>query len=141
MIWAKLTAELVGKPYRAGATGPDAYDCMGLVMRVQRKMGWKMPKEFDGWTIEDYARRFEKDPEEGLAVFGKLMDAYCTKIDTHYLKRGDVIIVQQNHNRVHFPAVYAGKRQFLTVIRDQKVRIFSADSKLFTIVAGWRYGR
>ena len=39
MIWAKLTAQLVGKPYRAGATGPDAYDCMGLVIRTQRKMG------------------------------------------------------------------------------------------------------
>ena len=141
MFWAKLTAQLVGKPYKTGATGPDAYDCMGLVIKTQRKMGWKMPKEFDGWTLEDYAQRFEKEPEEGLKVFERLADAYCTRVDPHYLKRGDVIIVRQNHNGVHFPAVYAGKRQFLTVIRDQKVRIFSADSKLFTVVAGWRYGR
>lgn len=141
MIWAKLTAQLVGKPYKAGATGPDAFDCMGLVMRVQRKMGWKMPKEFEGWTLENYAQRFEKDPDDGIKVFERLMAAYCKEIDTHYLKRGDVVMVKQNHNGKHFPGIYAGKRQFITVISGQKVRIFSADSKLFTVVAGWRYGR
>lgn len=140
MIWAKLTAQLVGKPYRAGATGPDAYDCMGLVIKTQRKMGWKMPKEFEGWTLENYAQRFESDPEAGLETLERLLDAHCTRVDTHYLRRGDVVMVRDNFNGRRFPGVYAGKRQFLTVVTGQKVRIFGAD-RLFTILAGWRYGR
>ena len=139
MIWAKFTAELVGKPYKAGATGPDAYDCMGLVIKTQRKMGWKMPKEFEGWTLEDYAQRFEKDPEEGLKVFERFMAAHCNEINTHYLRRGDVVLIRENVNGRQFPGIYAGKRQFLTVVGGQKVRIFPAD-RLFTILKGWRYG-
>jgi cell wall-associated NlpC family hydrolase len=140
VIWAKFTAELVGKPYKAGATGPDAFDCMGLVIRTQREMGWKVPKEFEGWTLETYAQRFESDPEAGLAVLERLLDAYCSRIDTHFLKRGDVLIVKIGENGQRIPGVYAGKRQFLTVVKDRKVRIYGAD-KYFTIEQGWRYGR
>jgi hypothetical protein len=35
---------LVGKPYRIGARGPDAYDCYGLARHVQRELaGVEMP--------------------------------------------------------------------------------------------------
>ena len=140
MIWAKLTARFVGKPYRAGATGPDAYDCLGLIIRAQRKLGWEMPKEFEGWTLENYAQRFESDPKAGIETLERYLDTHCERVDVRYLRRGDIVIVRQNHNGVRFPGLYAGKRQFLTVITGQKVRIFGADSKLFTILAAWRHG-
>lgn len=31
---------LVGKPYRLGASGPDEYDCVGLLRRVGEELGW-----------------------------------------------------------------------------------------------------
>lgn len=33
----------VGKPYRFGAAGPDAYDCSGLVVRAYRQIGVSLP--------------------------------------------------------------------------------------------------
>lgn len=34
----------VGKPYRWGATGPDAYDCSGLVQTAYAHAGIKLPR-------------------------------------------------------------------------------------------------
>jgi cell wall-associated NlpC family hydrolase len=31
--------DLVGKPYRLGGRGPDAYDCAGLVVELMRRRG------------------------------------------------------------------------------------------------------
>ena len=35
----KVLWTLIGKPYRAGGTGPDAYDCYGLANEVRRRLG------------------------------------------------------------------------------------------------------
>ncbi|RZE50700.1 hypothetical protein C0Q98_31685 [Streptomyces albidoflavus] len=32
----------VGKPYRWGATGPDAYDCSGLIVWAWERTGWRL---------------------------------------------------------------------------------------------------
>lgn len=34
---------LLGKPYRSGAKGPDAFDCSGLVHYVYKKAGIEVP--------------------------------------------------------------------------------------------------
>ncbi len=36
---ARVIADLIGKPYRIGGRGPDAFDCAGLVLEVQRRLG------------------------------------------------------------------------------------------------------
>lgn len=35
--------DLLGKPWKRGAHGPDAYDCWGLVWEVQRRYGVGLP--------------------------------------------------------------------------------------------------
>ena len=34
-------ADLVGKPFRDGGRGPDAYDCWGLAKEVFTRAGWR----------------------------------------------------------------------------------------------------
>lgn len=36
-------SDLVGKPFRLGGRGPDAYDCYGLVMEIGRRAGVNLP--------------------------------------------------------------------------------------------------
>jgi cell wall-associated NlpC family hydrolase len=38
-----LWLDLLGKPFRAGARGPDAYDCEGLLLTIQFRLGRAVP--------------------------------------------------------------------------------------------------
>jgi len=38
-----LFVDLIGKPWRKCARGPDAYDCLGLVLEIQRRRGVEVP--------------------------------------------------------------------------------------------------
>lgn len=53
--WA---ASLIGKPYRAGATGPEAFDCLGLVRHYFRaRHGVELPDyDLHKSTAEDLHR-------------------------------------------------------------------------------------
>lgn len=41
---AKLIAQEMGKPYQWGGTGPDSYDCSGLVYYIYGKLGISLPR-------------------------------------------------------------------------------------------------
>jgi cell wall-associated NlpC family hydrolase len=41
---AALWLDLLGKPFREGARGPDAYDCVGLLLEVERRLGYSVPE-------------------------------------------------------------------------------------------------
>lgn len=41
---AKLIAQEMGKPYKWGATGPNSYDCSGLVYFLYGKLGISLPR-------------------------------------------------------------------------------------------------
>jgi cell wall-associated NlpC family hydrolase len=38
--------DLIGRPYRFGARGPDAFDCWGAVLEVRRRLGLPTPPDF-----------------------------------------------------------------------------------------------
>jgi cell wall-associated NlpC family hydrolase len=38
-----LYGDLLGKPWREDARGPDAYDCLGLTIEIQRRRGLAVP--------------------------------------------------------------------------------------------------
>ncbi len=40
----RIAAAQAGKPYRYGATGPDAFDCSGLTLYVYRSLGVSLPR-------------------------------------------------------------------------------------------------
>ena len=42
------TDDLIGKPWRRGAMGPDAFDCWSLVVTLARRAGRALPAEWCG---------------------------------------------------------------------------------------------
>lgn len=60
--------DLIGKPYRRGGRGPDAYDCFGLLIEVCRRSNITLPNEPTGPTPEDNHRAFL----QGVDLFRKL---------------------------------------------------------------------
>lgn len=51
--------DLLGKPYKAHARGPGAYDCYGLVIEVEKRLGHTMP---DLYTRLSKSEQWEFDP-------------------------------------------------------------------------------
>lgn len=38
-----LWLDLLGKPFKAGARGPEAYDCVGVLLAIQHRLGHPLP--------------------------------------------------------------------------------------------------
>ena len=58
----------IGKPYQWGATGPDAYDCSGLIYAAYRSVGITLPRTtFGMWDLTPHIP--EEQAEPGDIVF------------------------------------------------------------------------
>ncbi|HWG95319.1 MAG TPA: NlpC/P60 family protein [Mycobacteriales bacterium] len=73
-----------GKPYRYGATGPDAFDCSGYVQAVFRAAGRELPRT----SRDQYAA--------------------STRVAKADRRPGDLIAVQDRRGRVTHVGIYAG---------------------------------
>jgi len=63
----------VGKPYRYGGSGPDSFDCSGLVQYVYAQSGLKLPRT----TGEQFRSGHAIDPEDartGDLLFYRFVD-------------------------------------------------------------------
>lgn len=81
---ADVALQQVGDPYRWGATGPDAFDCSGLLQYSFAKAGIKIPRT--------------SAAQAGAA----------RKISKSKLRRGDVMFFQSG-GRVYHAAIYLGR--------------------------------
>jgi len=106
------TTDLLGKSYKAHGRGPDAYDCYGLVIEVEKRLGHTMPDLYtrlskcDEWEFDPHNVDFSSEmtgmektenPVFGdVIVFFKKGRIYHTAV---YLKDGDYI--QCNREGVH----------------------------------------
>lgn len=82
-----LYGDLLGKPWQEDARGPDAYDCLGLTIEVQRRRGLAVP---------DFVSS-EAELHRQLAGGGFLAD--CIKLDA--AEPGCVALVKMGVNEHH----------------------------------------
>ena len=75
--------DLLGKPFEDGARGPAAYDCVGLMLEVERRLGITLPPwGSDPRELAGAMAHWEKvtDPQPGDAI---LMDAVDQRYRWH----------------------------------------------------------
>jgi cell wall-associated NlpC family hydrolase len=80
-----LWADLLGKPWQKDARGPDAYDCVGLLLEIERRLGRSVP---------EYA--------SDIRVVASALAA-CDKVDIPL--PGDAILIRSANPRWHVAVV------------------------------------
>ena len=117
----------LGKPYSWGGTGPDAFDCYGLVMAAYAQAGTTVPHTSqDQWATEPHV----STPEPGDAVFfagsdgtssapgheglvigpNQMIEAYATVTNVRYSTFGLPTSPPGDQNPVGFTDPAAGGR-------------------------------
>ena len=95
----------LGKPYRYGATGPNAFDCSGLLYVVFKDSGMNVPR-----CSYEYLK-------------------IGTSVSLKNAKAGDVICFSQNGSRVSHVGIYMGNGQFIHASTSSGVIITSVTNK------------
>lgn len=83
---ANLYADLIGKPFAEGGRGPDAYDCLGMAITLQRRQGRYVP-DFAS-SMDEFHRQF------GDGILGP-----CSKLDAAL--PGCVVLLRTGINERH----------------------------------------
>lgn len=92
---ATLAREQLGKPYQWGATGPDRFDCSGLVWHVFGQLGVKVPRvSRDQARAGDEVRRSELQP--GDLVFFATEGGGINHVGI-YVGAGDFVHAPRRH--------------------------------------------
>ena len=109
--------DLLGKPYKAHARGPDSFDCYGLVIEVEKRLGHTMPDLYtklaqsDTWEVDphniDFAKEMTGMEKTKTPSFGDVVVFFNKGRIFHtgvYLKNDDVI--HCNKMGVHIVKIY-----------------------------------
>lgn len=98
----------IGAPYRYGGTGPEAFDCSGLVSYVHRQVGLAVPRTA--------AQQF----------------AAATPVKRDELRPGDLVFFRLEGRTVSHVGIYAGDKRFVHAPqRGGNVRVASLDDEHF----------
>ena len=94
--FVEYSKRYIGKAYVRGATGPDAFDCSGLVFACSREsIGVQLPRQT------------------------KAMYAYCTIVDDSEREIGDLVFFKTTGDgSVSHVGIYAGNGQFINAASD-----------------------
>ena len=90
--------DLLGKPYQAHARGPNAYDCYGLVIEVEKRLGREMPDLYK--RLADGEDR-DFDPHD-VSISSQISG--IVKTDTPSF--GDVVLFFDDKGRIFHTGVY-----------------------------------
>ncbi len=87
------------------------FDCLGMVLKFYRGMGVEFPREWNGWTEENYSERWAKG--EGREEFISWLKELGVSVDRAHLQRGDLIIFDKDG--FVGPGIYLGNGHVIRI--------------------------
>lgn len=100
---ANAVKDLVDKSYHLGPSS-DGYDCIAIIQSFYGAMGVDLPKEYKGFTIENYAERWVAG--EGRSEFLEYLTGLGKEVGANYMLAGDLMVFE--HNGQPYPGIYLG---------------------------------
>jgi hypothetical protein len=116
----------IGKPFREGAYGPDAYDCAGLVYAFLRDSGKQVPDTFGCWNTDNYYTLARGNKIREKAILRDWLESLGEPVKNRLA--GDLLLVRGLDDSL-FSAIYMGNCRGITVIRERGVSAFFMDKK------------
>jgi hypothetical protein len=113
-----VVKELLDKSYKLGGRG-DSYDCLSLFLEFHERCGIRMPREWRGWTRENYAERWLRG--EGREEYYEFLCEVTEHVEPKYLRERDLIIMKKAG--VMYTAMYLGSNHVLCVMENQGVQV------------------
>ena len=122
----------IGKPFREGATGPDAYDCVGFIGRYLVDSGKKIPRVFGDLTEDNYYHLARGNKKTECEMLRKWVLTLGKEISINEKVAGDIILVSISENII-FPAIYGGNNHAVAAFKSG-VHVFSLEKRIMPIM-------
>ena len=133
MNLAKISSRFIGIPYELGKM-----DCFMAVVRYLQEMG-RAPdiNEYQGITLETYAKVFLNDPERVKNIMVQLMDDYFSVVDSKKASPGDIALLKlRGSSTLPFLGIIAGNA--IIIIATEQDGVTTYPLKHYKILRAWR---
>lgn len=106
----ELAKKQIGKPYKTGKSGPDSFDCVGLVKYVYGKCGITLPMGTSNYSGTKYKK-------------------YGTYIKIANLQAGDIVFYGSSQNNLSHAGIYIGNGLMVNALKHQTGVIYNYINK------------
>jgi cell wall-associated NlpC family hydrolase len=144
MKFAERMGDFIGKPFKAGGTGPDGFDCIGLVYAVLRALRCDIPDTFDRYSVHEpgkYVELWDTNRLAAIRAMIRWVESLGEPVSEAELITGDVCLIRSKLNGDVTPAVYAGNCLGIIAFAGQGVQAFDLSSMNAEIIAARRLKR
>lgn len=110
-FFARTVSAFLEAGYRLGATGENKdYDCFSFLYCFYKALGAELPSSMDSYTLENYAEKYEQDPEKAKHMMQIFFSNLGEDVPTQYMIDGDLIILDGT-----VFLIYIGRGNFIGV--------------------------
>lgn len=106
MKTAEIVNRMLDKPYDLGRV-----DCVAFILDFFESKGIDMPSEWQGWTRDNYAERWEKG--EGREELCLWLHGLGEEVEINYMIESDIVLIDTPEGIT--PAIYLGNDNILII--------------------------
>lgn len=113
IAFSEAVKKVLHRPFCRG--GGEGEDCLSVLYRVYGACGVALPVARDGWTLSNYAARYDAG-DDGADVLRDLLFSLGEPVDVPYMLAGDLLILARPGLRLGLlPVIYLGDAHVLVI--------------------------